>query len=155
MKKLLSIINPKNVISDIQKFTKILRNQKRYSRILNILDQEGKLKSIGLKKEGDRLYVGINLNPELLIYNDETQESAELKFISDKLKIYTDFMQKEGILDSVIADYDRVKDDDYYGYVVEIRFDTRDYSRSKFIYALSYFPTIAISISEIVALILR
>jgi hypothetical protein len=155
MKKLLSIINPKNVISDIQKFTKILRNQKRYSRILNILDQEGKLKSIGLKKEGDRLYVGINLNPELLIYNDETQESAELKFISDKLKIYTDFMQKEGILDSVIADYDRVKDDDYYGYVVEIRFDTRDYSRSKFIYALSYFPTIAISISAIVALILR
>lgn len=155
MKKLISIINPKNVISDIKKFTKILRNKKRYSRILNILDEEGKLKSIGLKKDGDRLYVGINLNPELLIYNDETQESAELKFISDKLKIYTDFMQKEGVLDSVIADYDRIKNEDYYGYVVEIRFDARDYSNSKYIYSLSYFPTIAILLSVIVSLFLR
>jgi hypothetical protein len=155
MKKIIAQINPKNVISDIGKFSRILRNRKRYSKILDSLNDEGKLKAVGLKKEGDKLYVGINLNPELLIYNDETQESAELKFISDKLKVYTDFLQKEGVLDSVIADYDRVKTDDYYGYVVQIRFDMRDYSRSKYIYSLAYFPSIVIILSAIVGIILR
>jgi hypothetical protein len=155
MKKIIAQINPKNVISDIGKFSRILRNRKRYSKILDSLNDEGKLKAVGLKKEGDKLYVGINLNPELLIYNDETQESAELKFISDKLKVYTDFLQKEGVLDSVIADYDRVKTDDYYGYVVQIRFDMRDYSRSKYIYSLVYFPSIVIILSAIVGIILR
>ncbi len=148
-------LNPKNVIFDIGKFSRILRNRKRYSKILDSLNSDGKLKAIGLKKEGDNLYIGINLNPELLIYNDETQESAELKFISDKLKAYTDFLQKEGILDSVIANYDRVKTDDYYGYVVQIKFDMRDYSRSKYIYSIAYFPSIVIILSAIVGIILR
>ena len=155
MKELINQINPKNVVSDILRLYKILRNRKRYSKILDILNEEGKLKEIGLKKEGDNLYVGINLNPELMIYNDDTQESAELKLISGKLKIYTDFLQKEGVLDSVVADYDRIKTDDYYGYVVQIKFDMKDYSNSRFIYSLSYFPTIIAILSIIVGIILR
>ena len=48
-------------------------------------------------------------------------EPAELRFVSDKLKRYTDFLQKEGILDVISADYERVKTEDYYGYIVQIK----------------------------------
>ena len=79
-------VYPSRVIKNFLKSTKILRNKKNYSNIIKSLDEEGKLKAIGLKREKDLLYVGINLNPELLIYDEATQESAELKFISDKMK---------------------------------------------------------------------
>ena len=137
-------INPIEMINQIKYSRKILSNQKKYTSILNDLEEEGKIKASGLRKDGNKLYLGINLNPELLIYDENTQESAELKFIAEKMKKHTDFLQKEGILDSAIADYERVKNEDFYGYVVEIRFDAKEYSKKDYIYALSYFPVLTL-----------
>lgn len=145
---------PSRVIKTLLKSTKILRNKKNYSNIIKSLDEEGKLKAIGLTREKDLLYVGINLNPELLIYDEATQESAELKFISDKMKKYTDFLQKESVLDSVIADYERIRTEDYYGYIVEIKFSDREYSRFNYLYSIMYFPVLIGIASAVIAILI-
>lgn len=144
---------PSRIVKTISKSLRILKNKRRYSQIIKSLDEEGKLEAIGLKREKDFLYVGINLNPELLIYDESTQESAELKFISDKMRKYTDFLQKESVLDSVIADYDRVRTEEFYGYIVQIKFSDKGYSKNQFYYSLAYFPVVIGIILSVIALV--
>jgi uncharacterized membrane protein YkgB len=67
--------------------------------------------------------------------------------VGDKLKKYTDFLQKEGILDSIFVDYERVKTEDYYGYIIQIKFEDRKYNQRDYIYSVSYLfgiPTLII-----------
>jgi hypothetical protein len=97
-----------------------IKHLNRYKSILDSLDKQGKLDQIGFKMEDHRLFVGVNLNPELLMYTEDSQESVELKFIADDMKKYTNFLQNEGILDSIQAEYDRVYTDNFYGYIVQI-----------------------------------
>jgi hypothetical protein len=59
---------------------------------------------------------------------------------------YNDFLTKEGILDSIKVDFERVQDDSFYGYILQISFNFKKYKKSDLIYAISYFSTIALSI---------
>jgi hypothetical protein len=63
--------------------------------------------------------------------SEESQNQVELNFISEKMRRFTDFFQKEGILDVIKSDYYCVKTTDYYGYVVQIEFDFKRYKKSK------------------------
>ena len=148
-------LSPKKNWITIKESILDLSRNKTYNKILIDLFERGKISEIGLKMdESLNLYVGINLNPEMLIYGDTSQESAELKFISEKLGKYTDFLTKEGILDYIKVDYDRVKTTEYYGYILKISYDFKVYSRKKFIGAIIYFILLfSISISSVLALL--
>tara|TARA_Y100000389_G_scaffold123695_1_gene121029 strand:+ start:514 stop:993 length:480 start_codon:yes stop_codon:yes gene_type:complete len=135
MKKLISYINPIDSYKTFKKSIDELSRYLRYSKILSELDNEGKLKATGIKLEKNLMYIGVNLNPDLLKYTDGIeQESVELRFVSDSMKKYTNFLEKEGILDAISADYERVYNKDFYGYVVEVKFKMNTYNRSRFIY---------------------
>jgi hypothetical protein len=56
-------------------------------------------------------------------------------------------LTKEGILDSVKVEYDRVKNEEYYGYILQIKYDFKQYRKNRFIYDVSYFLSIALLIS--------
>jgi hypothetical protein len=86
------------------------------------------------------------LNPELLLYSDTSQESVELRLISEKMNKYNDFLTKEGILDSIKVDYERIQTEEHYGYVLQISFNFKQYKKSDFIYGISYFSAIALGI---------
>lgn len=139
-------INPKLVIKSLNSALEDLSYLKRYKLILSEIESEGKLKKLGLTKRGDDILVGVNLNPELLMYTEDSQESVELKFVSDSMKKYTDFLEKEGILDSIKADYERVFSEDFYGYVVRISYKQRSYIKEKFIYDIVYLTTAAVTV---------
>jgi len=115
----------------------------KYTNILNDLENEGKLERLGIKKEGSTLFIGVNLNPELLMYTEDSKESVELRFVSDAMRKYTDFLQNEGILDVITADYERVSTDEFYGYVVLIQFDYKNYKPRKFKYDIGYMATLS------------
>lgn len=140
---IIDYINPVKVYKSLTLGIQDLAKHKRYKEIVSELNSSRKLEEIGLNVDADKnLYIGINLNPELLLYSETSQESVELKLISEKLKKYTDFLTKEGILDSVKVEYDRVKNEEYYGYILQIKYDFTKYRKKRFIYDLSYFATI-------------
>jgi hypothetical protein len=136
--KIKNYIYPGLVYKSLTSAIEDLNYHKRYKTILDELEDENKLEKLGIRKEGAKLFIGVNLNPELLMYTEDSQESVELKFVSDAMKKYTDFLGKEGILDSIKADYERVFNDDFYGYVVQISYSYRSYKKSKFKYDIGY-----------------
>lgn len=136
--KIRDYIYPKRVLNSLKLALRDRAYFAMYSKILDELEREGKLERIGFKKEGSELYVGVNLNPELLMYTEDSKESVELKFVSDATKKYTKFLQNEGILDVIKADYERVFNDDFYGYIVQISYEYKNYDARKFRYDIGY-----------------
>jgi len=131
-------IYPQLIFNSLRDAFEDLRYFSRYKSILNELEEDDKLAKLGIRKEKDKMFIGVNLNPELLMYTEDSQESVELKFVSDAMKKYTDFLGKEGILDSIKAEYERVFSDDFYGYVVQISYKYRSYNKDKFKYDIGY-----------------
>ena len=140
--KILDYINPKKVYNSLSNCITELKYYGKYKYIIKELDDNDSLKKIGLTLKKDKLYFGVDLNPELLLYGESSQETVEMKFVQEKMLKYTEFLKKEGILDSIVADYDRIQSSDYYGYVIEIKYAFREYSMSKLIYNISYFVSI-------------
>lgn len=136
---ILQKINPVWVVKSLQKNLNEFRKHQTYKKIIYDLNVMGKLEEIGFRADPDaNLYLGINLNPELLLYSETSQESVELKMISEKMLKYNDFLTKEGILDVITVDYDRIKNDTFYGYVLQIRFNDREFSKKEVIWGISY-----------------
>jgi hypothetical protein len=152
---ILSYLNPVKSYQTLKESFNDLTKFKKYKKIVFSLQEEGKLEQIGLRLDNDaNLYLGINLNPELLLYSETSQESVELKMVSDKMTKYTDFLTKEGIIDSVKVDYERVQSEEYYGYVLRISYAFTKYTtKSKIIYGISYFLLIILSLVGLVILI--
>jgi len=135
--------NPIKVYKNLQENIEDLLMYSKYKKIIFELQEAGKLEAIGFSVDSNgNLYLGINLNPELLLYSETSQESVELKMISEKMKKYTEFLTKEGILDSIKMDYDRAQDDTFYGYILQISYNFKKYKRNSLIYGLSYFGTL-------------
>lgn len=124
-----------------------LTHYRTFKKIIFDLNASGKLDEIGIKADPNlNMYIGINLNPELLLYSDASQESVELKLISEKMNKYNDFLTKEGILDSIKVDYERIQTEEHYGYVLQISFNFNKYKKADFIYGISYFSVIVLGL---------
>jgi len=137
---ILNKLNPIWVGTSLKKNINEYQKYITYKKIIYNLNTSGKLDEIGFKTDEDaNLYLGVNLNPELLLYSDASQEPVELKMISEKMLKYNDFLTKEGILDVITVDYDRVKNDSFYGYVLQIKFNFSNFKRREVVWAISYF----------------
>lgn len=140
-------LNPLKVFKKLKLQRADLQNHRRYKNIVQSLNDDGKLQKVGFRTDADyHLYLGIDLNPELLLYSELSQETAELKMIGEKLKRHTDFLLSEGILDSIQVDYDRVKDENFYGYIVKISYKFTHYDKKSFIKNIAYFISIGVAI---------
>jgi hypothetical protein len=140
---ILEYLYPARVYKKFSTCIKELANYNKFKKIVLELNDTGKLEEIGLKIDSNsNMYIGIDLNPELLLYSETSQESVELRLISEKMNKYNDFLTKEGILDSIKVDYERVQNDEFYGYILQISFSFKKYKRSDLIYSISYFASL-------------
>jgi hypothetical protein len=136
-------LNPVKVYRSLSECVEDLINFSKYKEIVRELYTNGKLEEIGLTIDQDaNLYIGINLNPELLLYSETSQTSVELKMISEKMNKYNDFLTKEGILDYIKVEYDRAQDVNFYGYILQISYNFKKYRKKKMIYSLCYFASL-------------
>ena len=144
---MLKKINPIWAIKSIRNNVNEYQKYQRYKKIIYDLNAAGKIDEIGFKVDEEaNLYLGINLNPELLLYSETSQESVELKMISEKMLKYNDFLTREGILDVITVDYDRVKNDSFYGYVLQIKFDFKNFKRKDLVWSISYLSTLLLGL---------
>ena len=140
---ILDYISPVRVYKRLSSNLVELSRYRLFKRIVDELNVTGKLDEIGIKSDSSsNMYIGIDLNPELLLYSEMSQESVELKLISEKMNKYNDFLTNEGILDVIKVDYDRVQDDTYYGYVLQLSFSFKKYKKSDLIYDISYYSVL-------------
>jgi hypothetical protein len=152
---ILDYISPRHVYKRLVANLTELSRYRKFKKIVVELNETGKLDEIGIRSDNDaNMYIGINLNPELLLYSETSQESVELKLISEKMNKYNDFLTKEGILDVIKVDYDRVRDDNYYGYVLQLGFNFLIYKKSDLIYCISYFSSLILGLVTSILLIL-
>lgn len=143
--------NPIRVFKNLKSSIEDLANFYKYQKIIFELQREGKLDAIGFSLDSDaNLYLGINLNPELLLYSETSSGPAELKMIGEKMKRYTEFLTKEGILDFVKVEHDRIQTEAYYGYILQVKYDFKKYRRGSFIYGISYFLAMVASIATLI-----
>ena len=143
---ILNKLNPIWVGTSLKKNINEYQKYITYKKIIYNLNTSGKLDEIGFKTDEDaNLYLGVNLNPELLLYSDASQEPVELKMISEKMLKYNDFLTKEGILDVITVDYDRVKNDSFYGYVLQIKFNFSNFKKREVVWAISYFTILLLA----------
>lgn len=143
---ILNKLNPVWVATSLKKNINEYSKYIKYKKIIYNLNESGKLDEVGFKTDEDaNLYLGVNLNPELLLYSDASQEPVELKMISEKMLKYNDFLTKEGILDVITVDYDRVKNDSFYGYVLQIKFNFSNFKRREIVWAISYFTILLLA----------
>jgi hypothetical protein len=143
---ILNKLNPAKAYTRLSLALEDFLKYRKYKKIIFELSATGKITDAGFNiDDTGNLYLGINLNPELLLYSETSQESVELKLISEKLKKYNDFLTKEGILDYVKMDYDRVKTDEYYGYILKIRYNFTNFQMLKFLYDFGYLLTLMVT----------
>jgi hypothetical protein len=141
---ILNYISPVKVYKRLAGNIEELLHYSKFKKIILELNKVGKLAEAGIKvDENSNMYIGVDLNPELLLYSDTSQESVELKMISEKMNKYNDFLTKEGILDSIKLEYERVSTDSFYGYILQIGYNFKRYKRAHLIYDVSYFLVIA------------
>lgn len=149
---ILDYFNPKVQWENLKLCLQDKKHHKKYMEIVDEMIIDGKLDKLKLSYDAQRnMYLGFNLNPELLIYEDASQETVELSMVKDKLKMYTEFLTKEGILDFVTMSHDRVRNPDYYGYILKIEFDFKYYTKKKYVYSITYFSTLAIKLAGWIA----
>jgi hypothetical protein len=152
---ILDYISPVKVYQKLKVNLEELSKYRIFKKIIIELNETGRLAEIGLKVDyGSNMYIGLDLNPELLLYSETSKESVELRLISEKMNKYNDFLTKEGILDSIKVDYERVQSDDFYGYILQIGYDFKKYKRSDLVYSISYFSALALVIVSSILLIL-
>ena len=143
----LDYINPKVQWRNLQLCIQDKKYHAKYKEIVDELIIDGKLDKLKLSYDSDRnMYLGFNLNPELLIYEDASQESVELSMVRDKLKMYTEFLTKEGIIDYAKMSHERVRNPDYYGYILKIEFDFKYYTDKKYRYSIGFFTSLAVTL---------
>lgn len=141
---ILNYVSPIKVYKRLAGNIEELLHYSKFRKIILELNKSGKLDEAGIKvDENSNMYIGVDLNPELLLYSDTSQESVELRMISEKMNKYNDFLTKEGILDSIKLEYERVLTDSFYGYVLQIGYNFKRYKRAHLIYDTSYFLLIA------------
>lgn len=150
---ILDYLSPVRVYKSLAGNIDDLLKYRKYITIIKELNADGKLEQLNLRlDENGNMYLGIDLNPELLLYSETSQETVELKLISEKMLKHNDFLMREGILDFIKVDYDRVQTDTFYGYVIQLSFRFTKYSLKKMIYDLVYSLTlIGIPVSILLA----
>jgi len=152
---ILNYLSPVKVYEKLSLSLTELSNRQKFKKIIFELNASGKLESLGIKVDpASNMYIGIDLNPELLLYSDTSQEPVELKLVAEKMNKYNDFLTKEGILDSIRVDYERIQTEEYYGYVLQISYNFIKYKKSDLIYSVSYFSILGLSIITGVLLLL-
>jgi hypothetical protein len=158
MKNILKYIYPLYIIKRIYYSIKEIYFLSQYIKGINDLDKSGILKEKGFTTKNDiwrTLSKGINLKPETLLYGGEGKELErfELSFIGKEMSKHNELFLQKGILEFIKTRADRVKSEEYYGYVVNVMFNFKHITVAFVTWSVLYIISLIYLISYIVTAI--
>ena len=119
---LLDFLNPVSFWKNTVSCYRDVVNYSFYRGIVKKLDQEGLLKEKGMRTDWlKRVYFVINLQPETLLAGqdiDLLERSRVTEAIAERNQVF----MKDGLLEIIQADYQRIKTTDYYAYLIWVKY---------------------------------
>lgn len=114
----------KNPFRNVKLMLREIDNYYYFIRQLEILKDSGELKHYVLKiNDKHCMYGAINLPPELLLYHKgDDLEQLEKTFFGNEMMKLNEMFTKCDIMELYKIEFERVKNDDYYAYVFNIKY---------------------------------
>lgn len=120
--KLIYYFKPKTFYKTLVKVIRNFKNRIFYKRQLLKLKEGGYLKQNNLRLDRRyRAYYVLNLEPETLLLGDEVFE-LEKSRVYESLEIKKQIFEKVGLRELIEAKTKRIKDSDYYAYLIQIKY---------------------------------
>jgi hypothetical protein len=159
MKALLKFINPIFIIKKLFLIIKEIYLFSIYRKSILELERVGILKERGFYRNGIMfgLTYGVNLKAETLLYGGEGDDlkKFELSFIGKAIAKHNDIFINHNILELIKTRAERVKNLDYYGYIVHLDFAFKQVSTINIIWVISYLTFISILLIKYTPLIIN
>ena len=122
MLRILDFLNPVSFWKNAVSCYKDVANYRFYRKTIKLLEGEGLLRDKGMRSDWlKRVYFVINLLPETLLAGGDVElleRSRVTEAIAERNQVFT----KNGILEIIEADYRRIKDNDYYAYLIWVKY---------------------------------
>lgn len=139
MKRILAYLNPiyqiKTIILTIKEIYLFI------SYVKTINSMENTFKSNGIMKDSKYTLVkGINLKAETLMYGGvgEELERFEISFVGKEMSKYNDIFLENRILELIKTKANRIKNEDFYGYLVSISFNYKYFTLYSILSSILY-----------------
>ena len=84
------------------------------------------------------MYTGVDLQPETLMYEEGPLDQFERMLVAQHMSKYNDFLMREGLLEFLRTDLERIKTEDQYGYIVWMKFNYNHFTLLRIFYTLAY-----------------
>jgi hypothetical protein len=113
-----------NPIKKLRLMLREIDNYYFFMRQVEIMEDTGVLKHNKIKRNEDHaIYGAINMPPELLMYHNEVElDRLEKTFFGNEMTKISDVFLQYDIIELYKIEYERIKTDDYYAYVFNIKY---------------------------------
>lgn len=125
----------KNPFRKLRAMLREIDNYYYFLRQVELADDCGELKHYKLKRnEKHYVYGAINMPPELLLYNNE-EDLAQLEktFFGSEMTKLNDLFIKYNLIELYKIEFERIKDENYYAYVFNLKYKWQHCSTSSVI----------------------
>jgi hypothetical protein len=162
MKKLIISLNPVNIFKRVISISKELYMFLLYIKALNEIEPELEESRI-VKASKFSLIKAINLKPETLLLANKLESDMdkedkkelhklELSFVGREIAKYNDIFINGGIIELIKTKATRIKDNEYYGYMVTISYNWKKaklYEIIRLLFQISIWVIILVNIPYI------
>jgi hypothetical protein len=122
MSRLLNFLNPLSFWENVMTCYRDVSNYVFYRKTINQLAKDGLLREKGMRTDLlKRVYFVINLLPETLLAGGDV-ELLERSRVTEAIAERNQIFIKDGILEIIEADYKRIKNEDYYAYLIWVKY---------------------------------
>jgi hypothetical protein len=139
---MMKILNPINFFSVLKRYVREFRAYLFYVNTIKRLKKSGEFEKRNLRVDFlNRVYFIHNLNPEILMYGEAEEggiERFEKQFVAESLRAHNDLFIGNELIDIVKTSTTRIKNQDYYAYLVKIGFRFRTMTFWNTIYLIAY-----------------
>lgn len=119
---ILDFLNPISFWKNLVACYRDTSNYQFYRKVISRLAQEGLLKEKGMRTDWlKRVYFVINLQPETLLAGQDT-DLLERSRVTEAIAERNQVFMKDGLLEIISADYQRIKTTEYYAYLIWVKY---------------------------------
>ncbi len=120
--KLKDAFHPKMFRDTLIMVSRNIINWRFYKKQMKLLNEDGSLKQNGMRLDKrSRAYYVLNLEPEILMMGEETIE-LEKSRVYESLSKKKLLLEKAGLREIIEARTERIKDDNYYAYLIQVKY---------------------------------